>query len=532
MLVFLFLLLSLIVPCAGNLDGIFFSISPTPTPAKIVQCDDEIIITDKRDNKTYKTVTIGDQTWMAENLSYNIDTSWCFNNDKNNCEKYGRLYNWNTATRACPDEWRLPSRLDWEILKRTIGTGKDLKTTTGWDSGNNGTDEFCFSALPGGKYTEGGFYGIGWTTGWWSYEHGAKDAYYWDIGEDNWKAPSRSERGKEAGFYVRCIWNHSPKQYPGKNTTPFTNGIMNDKRDSKTYKTITIGKKIWMDENLNYRTGNSRCSNNEELSCEKYGRLYDLETASRACPNEWHLPDNKEWQTMEKTLGNRNEWGDGRPIRCVWNHGANPDLRGYFRNYINDPIGFIQKGQKPKNNDMGKLATVNDLSIIDPRDGQKYRVTKIGGLKWMAENLSYKAKGSLCYKGNELNCQKYGRLYDWNAAIKACPGGWRLPSSEDWDDLAKAAGGKIASKKLKSKTEWNGTDEFGFSALPGGSKGNQYENFHDMGLYGRWWTSTSDGADGSSFDFASGKGIGTSGNEIFEFGNGKTFYHSVRCIQD
>jgi len=535
-------------------------------------------ITDNRDNKTYKTITIGKQTWMAENLNYNIDTSWCYNNDELNCEKYGRLYDWNTASRACPNEWRLPSRIDWELLKKTVGRmAEKLVSKIEWYERNEeyewcfglpagGIYELGFSALPGGSYDFGNrsFYGAGWDAIWWSYEQGDKGAYYWNISSYDCRSMidglRRRDHYKEYGFSVRCIRNHRPNAIQPKNTAAFAYGMITDDRDSKIYKTITIGEQIWMAENLNYRTGNSWCYNNDWLSCQKHGRLYDQKTASRACPNEWHLPDGKEWEVLKKTLGNRfsssfwNEdwnggwWGTeddygkeaGYPIRCIWNHGTDRDLRIF----IKAPVNFIDKWQKQKKDDNGKAAIVNDMSIIDPRDGQKYRVVKIGGLTWMAENLNYKAKGSLCYKDNELNCEKYGRLYDWNTASKACPSGWRLPSREDWDHLAKVTGGEFAGKKLRSKTEWNGTDIYGWSALPGGRKSNKYENFHGIGDHGYWWSSTPDHSpeydfttDGKKISFSlsgfvHGVGMSSSHNETFELGNGKTFYYSVRCIQD
>ncbi|GBU21178.1 hypothetical protein R80B4_01067 [Fibrobacteres bacterium R8-0-B4] len=108
----------------------------------------------------------------------------------------------------------------------------------------------------------------------------------------------------------------------------------------------------------------------------------------------------------------------------------------------------------------------------------------------------------------QANCSKYGRLYTWAAAKTACPNGWRLPTRDDWDRLAESVGGirssdygayhdwSVAGKKLKSTSGWdddyhgqsgNGTNEFGFSALPGGSR---YSDgvFGNVGEYGNWWT--------------------------------------------
>jgi len=79
-------------------------------------------LTDSDDGRTYKTINIGNQWWMAENLNYFIeDGSWCYNNDSANCAKYGRLYNWETAMRACPRGWHIPTKAEFEVLIGNVG---------------------------------------------------------------------------------------------------------------------------------------------------------------------------------------------------------------------------------------------------------------------------------------------------------------------------------------------------------------------------------------------------------------------------
>ena len=171
----------------------------------------------------------------------------------------------------------------------------------------------------------------------------------------------------------------------------------------------------------------------------------------------------------------------------------------------------------------------NKDSFTDARDGKKYKIVKIGDQIWMAENLNYKIGNSWCYDNKDANCKKYGRLYTWNAAMKACPEGWRLPDREDWRELTRAVDANAAytgdipehyrdidndaGEKLKSRNQWldggengnlisgvftseggnwsliEGTDEFGFSALPGGIRYRD-SGFNAVGFAGNWWVAT------------------------------------------
>ena len=76
---------------------------------------------DSRDGKVYKTVKIGTQTWMAQNLNYTMVNSSCYNDSNVNCKTYGRLYTWAAAKTACPKGWHLPSDTEWSILETYSG---------------------------------------------------------------------------------------------------------------------------------------------------------------------------------------------------------------------------------------------------------------------------------------------------------------------------------------------------------------------------------------------------------------------------
>jgi len=134
---------------------------------------------DPRDNQTYKTIKIGTQTWMAENLNYDVpnnDTDVCYDNDPANCTTYGRLYDWATAMTECPPGWYLPSNAEWTALANYVGSnaGTKLKATSGWKDKNdgssgNGTDIYGFAALPGGYCNSSGrFFGVDDQGTWWS----------------------------------------------------------------------------------------------------------------------------------------------------------------------------------------------------------------------------------------------------------------------------------------------------------------------------------------------------------------------------
>ena len=166
----------------------------------------------------------------------------------------------------------------------------------------------------------------------------------------------------------------------------------------------------------------------------------------------------------------------------------------------------------------------NSNTFTDSRDGKTYRTVKIGSLTWMAENLNF-SPGGWCYSTINANCTKYGRLYTWDAAMKACPEGWRLPNNHEWADLIQAAGNN-AGTKLKSKApDWDGTDEFGFSAMPGGRYANQ--RFENANSRGTWWTATARGP------YSYHRSIGSSNSNIDETSNGyRPSGYSVRCVQD
>ncbi|MCL1956839.1 MAG: fibrobacter succinogenes major paralogous domain-containing protein [Fibromonadales bacterium] len=176
----------------------------------------------------------------------------------------------------------------------------------------------------------------------------------------------------------------------------------------------------------------------------------------------------------------------------------------------------------------------NMNTFTDKRDGKMYRTVKIGEQVWLAENLAYEAKGSKCYDNDESNVEKYGRLYNWNTAMKVCPKGWHLPSHEEWQTLLDFVGGKeISGKKLKTKSSWNkykgksgnGTDDFGFSALPCG--GGRAGSFGGVGEFGSWWSSNKFG-NYNAYNWV----MDYSCKIVCFHYSAEDYLFSVRCIKD
>src|SRR5689334_4991141 len=98
----------------------------------------------------------------------------------------------------------------------------------------------------------------------------------------------------------------------------------------------------------------------------------------------------------------------------------------------NAPVVAVEPGSAVVNPDRPPAVDPNaPRPLVDPRDGKTYRLVTIGKRRWTAENMGYVvARGSYCYGELERNCTKYGRLYEWDAAMQACPSGWHVPTED------------------------------------------------------------------------------------------------------
>jgi len=197
------------VPITGNkteLNVILKSLNP---PKQDITKNN--IFTDPRDNQTYRTVTIGKQTWFAQNLNYQTSESWCYLELPEFCEKAGRLYTWEAAKKACPKGWHLPTNKEWKILLNATGGYYDIETGNSIDDPNKSYQTLIkegnnnFAALLSGAHDTGEFDDMG------------TDGYYWseseydDINGLNYSLGSEFSEvyqgygKKKSAFSCRCL---------------------------------------------------------------------------------------------------------------------------------------------------------------------------------------------------------------------------------------------------------------------------------------------------------------------------------------
>ena len=317
-------------------------------------------VTDSRDNQEYKTVTIGNQVWMAENLNYkysdSIANSYCYSDDVSFCRKYGRLYTWSESMvrNVCPSGWHLPDNEDWKTLINAVGemhyAGRYLKAQSGWPEGGSGVDDYKFAVLPAGyrdvdeKFVDEGSFAYFWS----ATNHDSANALHWSFSDGNEHA-ARNFDFKKKAFSIRCI------------------------------------------------KGAIKVSSSSSQSSSSFAK------SSSSVQSSSSIRSSNSVQSSSS---------------------LNPE---------------IVHGQSVQNYDLSLV--VHD-TFKDSRDGHVYKIVTIGEQTWMAENLKYEieenmrdsVKKSLCHQDPDT-CAYAGRYYNWYAAMKACPEGWKLPSSWDWKTL-------------------------------------------------------------------------------------------------
>ena len=504
------------------------------------------------DGNEYKTVTIGTQTWMAENLKtthlrngvvipeakkageWVTGTSPAYSWRNNNMEvyktPYGALYNWYAVNNEniCPAGWHAPSESEFKTLEQALGgravAGGALKEagTAHWTTPNTGaTNSSGYTMLPGGYRTgEGGasFYELGrngylWSSTGWQDE---AVAYYWGFSKD----AARTEQGisgMHTGFSVRCLKNDAA---PEIKLPVFTT----DTVTRITTFSATIQATLIAD-------------GGEAL------------TLKGLC---WSTRENPD--TSDFTLTGTGE----APTMILDLNDLLPNTTYHVRAF-----GINSAGVGYANELIFETQEIVYGSVTD-QEGNQYKTIKIGTQNWMAENLrattyndgtaiplvsDFSAWGqqstpAYCwYKNSAEYKSPYGGLYNWYTVTtgKICPVGWHVPTRDEWDKLMDYLGGRaVAGGKMKESgaSHWNpqadgATNASGFTALPGGWRLSQsYETGPDAGFQAMHesatWLTASQFKDDAVWNTA----LTSQYNTVMNGETSKLEGNSIRCLEN
>ena len=490
------------------------------------------LLVDYRDGKTYQTVQIGAQCWMAENLNVGMmiegDAAqtenetiekYCYNNDESNCNEYGGLYQWDEVMAystepgtqgVCPEGWYLPTDEEWSAMTDSLGgsnvAGGKLKETgfLHWSPPNTGaTNSSGFTAFGGGSRSIDGsfgnqqFFGNFWT----STGAGAAEAYRRYLSFIQ-AGITRDFFDNENGFSVRC-----------------------------------------------------RKAEIIDLSVNPESQIVGFDSGFVALNvfsnTSWTVEENTGWFTVSPLSG------EGNQTLIVT----------YDFNELEEPrtgeITITAAGGVPV-----ITATITQEGYVwscgypieDERDGKEYNTVLIGDQCWLAESLNIgevidedenQANNGMiekyCFENNNANCEIYGGLYQWDEMMQyvngvglqgICPEGWHLPSSAEWNlligdlDGQNIAGGKMKTTgTIEDETGlWyapntGATNSSGFSGIPAGYR-SLAGNIDNRGYYNSYWSSD------LSMDQAESFNLVNTTATIQNFDSDIPFGYSIRCIQD
>lgn len=307
---------------------------------------------DARDGHVYKTVTVGRQVWMAEDLAFEyVVNDEPFENycGTDSCKILGRYYTWAAAMDSagifgttgkgcgmdtkcspaypargiCPEGWHVPTNQEYNSMILYAGGSYEaalkIKSQVGWKDSLN-SDIYGLSFLPGGRSTAiGNIKDISGTFSWTSTEYDEKFAAWFILSSRS--AGIVYNHTKNMANAVRCIkdtlvedsfYDTITIAQPCRTEQEdnCTYGEFTDPRDNQVYKTIKIGNQVWFAENLKYETSISRCYAND---CDLYGRYYlwrDIaNNGGDLCPAGSHMPSKEEWETLFWAVSGANASG-------------------------------------------------------------------------------------------------------------------------------------------------------------------------------------------------------------------------------
>ena len=490
------------------------------------------------DGNVYKTITIGTQTWMAENLKttkyrngdpipnvtngttwadiYSTTGAYCwYLNAFSNKDILGGLYNFYAvfdSRNIAPAGWHVPTDAEWTTLKDYLGgggvAGGKLKEAgiSHWGSPNIGvnigaTNSSGFTALPcGGRYLWGGFHSFRYYGQWWSSTEGGS--------ADSWSITLLDDRAD------------------------FLSGN-DDKRDGKSVRCVRDSPATVLTTSISAITSTTATSG---------GSVSNSSTARGVC-----------WSTSQNPTIANNKTTDGTGVGSFTSNlsalAANTTY--YVRAYSTYSAGTVYGNEVSfKTTAASGTGTVTDI------DGNVYHTVTIGTQVWMVENLkttkyrngdaiSYVTgswvslvTGAYCWYNNDAaNKTTYGGLYNWYAVADSrniAPTGWHVATDAEWTKLTTYLGGEsVAGGKLKETgtTHWSspnaGATSSGFAALPGGYRDAYDDSFDYVGYAGYWWSSTARDA-----ALAWPRGLDYDGADVTRNGSDKRDGFSVRCVRD
>ncbi|UBM63513.1 PKD domain-containing protein [Candidatus Sulfidibacterium hydrothermale] len=394
--------------------------------------------TDSRDGQTYKTVKIGNQEWMAENLKYmpsvsppsqgSKDSAYYYvygyrgdsvseAKDTTNYKTYGVLYNWTAAKNACPSGWHLPSDDEWKILEMYLGMsqsaadssdvhgtdeGKKLKSTSGWQNDGNGTDAVGFSALPGGYCDGGGDFGdLGNGGYWWSATVCLPRHAWYRYLSSGFSGVGHNANGKATGYSVRCVRDsdHAPVANFTASTTsgkvPLTVTFTDHSSNTPVF---------W---HWDFGDGYTSTLQNPTHTYVYAGTYRVTLTVTNSYGSGAIKTDSIVVGDIPIARFTASPTGGTAPLTVTFtNHslhtptswhwdfgdGDSSTLRNPTHTYTQVGVYTVTLTATNKygtDTKTEKCIVYSTGTFTDSRDGQTYKTVKIGNQEWMAENLKY-----------------------------------------------------------------------------------------------------------------------------------------------
>lgn len=517
--------------------------------------------------------------------------AWCwYNNDSATYGNlYGKLYNWYAVTDSrglAPAGWHTPSYEEWSSVVSCSGwdtlAGRVLKDTGLWNLPNTGANNSTgFSARPGGvRGLSGGgeFSGISTNGYWWAPRQSdtfQAVARYRKMNYNNWHVDP-GVANKTAGLSVRFIKNRlatittSVVSSISFDSAVCGGNITNDGGIPITERGICWS--VSADPNIQNNRTVAGIGTGSFIATMKplapktlyYVRAYALNAEGIIYGQQRQLTSDSVFlkTALVTSIAGDSALSGGNIVRdaglaitergICWSNNPHPTvqnnrnihgtgtgefvsvIRGllpnttyYVRAYAVSSLGVSYAQQRQFTS---AVSTGSDSIFIDPRDGQAYTYRRIGNQTWMTKNLNYVTPNSWCYDERATNCDVYGRLYYWQAALAAVPDGWHLPSVTECKMLGNYLG--MSGGKMKSIALWNSPNAdasnlSGFNALPGGLR-NSNTTFNYLNSFGMWWNSTEKDSSQAYF-YQLFYNSGTFGVDPY---NLKTVGHSVRCIKN